>query len=748
MRFGIGLAALRHLGVRRATLALAASAGAALSPSANQPPTVDQARIRANKWMNKQDEHAWLENVLGDDVLEWVRQQNDEALAKLSNPEGSTLYNRVYKVLTSDERIPYLRKIGADYYNFWTDDANKRGVWRRTSLESYRSGSPEWVNVLSIDDLNAREGESWVYKGHVLLDAGGDAPPTRTLLRLSRGGADAVVTREFDLVEKRFITEAEGGFVVPEAKSRVDWLSADELLVGTDFGAGSMTSSGYPRTVRRWKRGTPLEEATLVYEGAEEDVSVGGYVSRHQGREYEWRYRSPTFYTSKKALRPHVEGANDAAWIELDGVLPDDADVSPFGEQLLVELRTEWRGHAAGSLLATPISALAPGVEPPLITLFTPDERSSLESFTITANKLVLKVLSNVRVALRTYTCAPGDGLWRRDATEAEPVIGGVSISSVDSDRSDEVWLVEWSHIKPQTLSLANLAAGGQQGLESAQPLRSLPAQFDASQLEVTQAFAASEDGTQVPYFVVRRRGATGPAPTLLYGYGGFEISLTPNYMSTLGEWLESGGTYVEANIRGGGEFGPSWHQQALKSARHRAYEDFEAVAESLIATGVTTSKQLACRGGSNGGLLVGNMITRRPDLWGAVVCAVPLLDMKRFSKLLAGASWTAEYGDPETTDWEEFLFRYSAYHQIDPDVAYPPLLMTTSTRDDRVHPYHARAFVKRLQETGNAETVTYYENIEGGHGGAADPKQSAFMICLYQNFLKKTIGKGYFDEP
>ena len=742
--------ALRGIGARKLALAVSVSASAAGITATNTIAEANnQMQQRAASWLkNHQDQHKWLEQVLGEEALTWVKAQNKHSVDFLGDPKDTPLYERVYQTLTSKDKIPFLRKIGDQYYNFWTDDTNKRGVWRRTTLESYRTGKPDWETVLSIDDLNKEEGESWVYKGHVLLDEGGEEKPTRTLMCLSRAGADATVTREFDLVKKQFIEPSDGGFYLPEAKSRVDWLSRDEILVGTDFGPDSLTSSGYPRTVRRWKRGTPLAEAILVYEGETTDVSVGGYLTRHQGREYEWRYRSPTFYTSKKALRAHdPTGKEEHEWIDLDGIIPDDAHVSVFGRQILVELRTEWRGFPAGSLLATPIHALASGVELPLVSLFRPEDRTSLEGYTITSSKLILKCLSNVRVKLLSYSCSAEDDLWRRDySTEPDAEIGGVSVSAVDSDRSDEVWLTRWGYLEPYTLSMADIATGIG-GLASATRLRSLPSQFDAQNLEVSQGFATSKDGTEVPYFLVRRRDCKEVSPTLLYGYGGFEISLTPNYLSTLGSWLESGGAYVEANIRGGGEFGPTWHQQALKSKRNKAYEDFEAVAEKLIETGVTTSERLACRGGSNGGLLVGNMFTRRPDLWGAVVCAVPLLDMKRFSKLLAGASWMAEYGDPDSSDWDDFLHRYSPYHQIDPDVKYPPMLMTTSTRDDRVHPYHARAFVHRLQDVGKSGNTFYYENIEGGHGGAADPEQSAFMICLYQNFLKKTIGKGFFPD-
>ena len=332
--------------------------------------------------------------------------------------------------------------------------------------------------------------------------------------------------------------------------------------------------------------------------------------------------------------------------------------------------------------------------------------------------------------------------MWSEDPGGSEAAIEGMTIRAVDREADDRVWLSTWSYLQPTTLSLSDASNGVVSMRAAAAPLRSLPAMFDASTHEVTQGCATSKDGTQVPYFMLSPKARGGPVPTVLYGYGGFQISMTPKYVATVGAaWLERGGCYVEANIRGGGEFGPSWWAAAKRENRNKAYEDFEAVAEDLVARGQTTPSMLACRGGSNGGLLVGNAMVRRPELWGAIVCAVPLLDMRRFNKLLAGASWMAEYGNPDTADWDDFLWRYSAYHHIDPDAKYPPMLMTTSTRDDRVHPYHARAFVARLRDAGHGATTTYYENIEGGHGGAADPKQSAHMLCLQYDFLAKTIG-------
>jgi len=704
--------------------------------------TVDSQRVAElnDMWAEKDGEHAWLEEVEGEAALEWVKEQNKAAVEALGDPSGSELYVRVLSILDSKDKIPHVRKIGPWLYNFWKDAENPRGLWRRTTLASYRMVEPEWEVLIDVDALGKEEGVSWVWKGHTLLKEDGKVP-TRTLVALSRGGADATVKREYDIEAKAFV---EDGFRLPEAKSRVSWQSRDVLLVGTDFGEGSLTDSGYPRLVKEWKRGNPLSDATLVFEGEAADVAVSGYVSRHGGFSYEWRSRATGFYTSKQEVRVATPAA-DGAWTKLDE-LPDDATADAFADQMLISLRTAWRGHPGGSLLAASMAEVMKGGGPAsaaLTVLFGPTERCSLEYYSATRNFLVLVTLDSVKSRLRYWRYE--GGRWEDAGSEASAKIRGVSVGPIDSEESDELWVTVSDFLQPSTLALGNAAAGPDAPVE---PLKSLPPQFDSKGLTTTQHEAISADGTKIPYFVIGPADLTldGTTPTLLYGYGGFEVSLTPSYQAVTGAaWLERGGCYVMANIRGGGEFGPDWHQAALKEKRQKAYDDFIAVAEDLVAHGVTSPKRLAIRGGSNGGLLMGNMLVQRPDLFGAVVCAVPLLDMRRYHKLLAGASWMAEYGNPDTSDWETFLKKYSAYHNLDPEAKYPPLLMTTSTRDDRVHPYHARCFVKRLAELGNVEKLLYYENIEGGHGGAADSKQQAFMTCLYIDFLFATIGK---DSP
>lgn len=433
--------------------------------------------------------------------------------------------------------------------------------------------------------------------------------------------------------------------------------------------------------------------------------------------------------------------------------MPEGARTSQFGDRLLVWLRKPWdlagRTMPGGSLLSFGIDDFCSrGTAAAAEVLFTPSARTSLQDFDATRNYLVLNILDNVKSLLHFWRWAPETSAWVSEGAEPSAAIRGASLQPLDEEESDEYFFATNSFTQPSSLSLAD-ASLGPSGVPLAKPLKQLPAQFDSSGLTTFQREARSADGTTVPYFCICKEGSKpdGTTPTLLYGYGGFEISQTPGYAALTGaSWLERGGCYVVANIRGGGEFGPSWHQAALRENRQRAYDDFVAVAEDLVASGITSPRCLGIRGGSNGGLLVGNMMVQRPDLFGAVVCAVPLLDMKRYSHLLAGASWMAEYGDPDTDDWQ-FLQRYSPYHNLDPGASYPALLMTTSTKDDRVHPYHARCFVKRLNEMDKGDTVFYYENIEGGHGGAADAKQSAYVTSLYMNFLWKMLGPDNKDE-
>ena len=669
-----------------------------------------------------QDTYAWLEDVTGDKPLAWVKEQNAKAEARLAqSPQFKEMEAGIRAVLDSDTKIPGVEKIGDYYYNFWKDKQHERGVWRRTTLVEYRKAEPLWETVLDLDALNKAEGENWVWHGANCLRP----QYTRCLIALSRGGADADVTREFDIARKEWIKD---GFFRPEAKGGLGWIDQDNVFVYTDFGDGTMTTSGYPRVVKRWKRGTPMSAATPVYEGTPQDMYIAAMHDDTPGFERDFVSRTIAFYNNELFLI----GA-DGALTKIDA--PNSAEKGVRREWLTLELREPWtvggKTYAAGSLLATKFDDFMAGKRE-FDVLFAPTDTTSLAGAAWTRNHVVLNVLDDVKNRLKVLT--HGKDGWTRSDFVGAPAFGTIGVGAVDPDESDAVWMTVTDYLTPTTLSLAQI---GQQP----EVLKTMPAFFDASGKVIEQHFATSKDGTRVPYFVVHGKDMKldGSNPTLLYGYGGFEISLTPSYSGGMGRaWLDKGGVYVVANIRGGGEYGPRWHQAALKQNRHKAYEDMAAVAQDLVSRRITSARHLGVQGGSNGGLLTGNMLTQYPELFGAVVVQVPLLDMKRYSHLLAGASWMAEYGNPDTADWE-FIKTFSPYHLFDPAKDYPPVLFTTSTRDDRVHPGHARKMAARMIDAG--KNVTYYENIEGGHGGAANNAQAAHMSALAYSFLWEQLG-------
>jgi len=670
------------------------------------------------------DPYLWLEDVTGDKQLAWARERNAESVRALAEADDfKTLETRLLAILDSKDRIPMVSKIGDHLYNFWRDARNPKGIWRRTTLAEYRKSDPAWETVLDLDRLAATERENWVWHGATVLE-----PEDRLcLVSLSRGGADADVVREFDLETKAFVAD---GFALPEAKSRVAWRDRESLFVATDFGPGSLTTSGYPRTVREWRRGTPLADATPVFEGKLDDMSVGAYRDLTPGFERDFVTRQITFWTNELFLR------RDGRLMKIEK--PDDANAAVHREWLLLELRSDWqvggKTFKAGSLLATDFEGFLSGRRE-LHVLFEPTERTSLVAWAGTRHHILITTLDNVRSRVEAVTFV--DRAWHRQPLAGIPEFGTASVIPLDELESDDCWLVTSSPLEPSTLSLGSATTPA----VIPERLKHTPAFFNAKGLEVEQHEAVSNDGTRIPYFQIGPAGLPrdGSTPTLLYGYGGFEIPLVPGYNATAGSaWLEKGHVYAIANIRGGGEFGPRWHQAALKEKRPRAYEDFAAVAEDLVRRKVTSPKHLGIMGGSNGGLLVGNMYVRRPDLFGAVVCQVPLLDMRRFNRLLAGASWMGEYGDPDKPDDWAFIRGFSPYHNVDRARVYPPILITTSTRDDRVHPGHARKMTALLIQQG--KDVLYYENIEGGHGGAADNKQRAFMDALGWTFLDRRL--------
>ena len=669
-----------------------------------------------------EDRFLWLEDVTGEKSLDWARARNAESAKVLVTPEEGALEKRLLDILDSKERIPDVNKLGPYYYNFWRDAKNPRGIWRRTTLDEYRKPEPAWQTVIDVDALGAAEKESWVWHGANCLRPG----YKRCLVSLSRGGADASVHREFDLENRVFLKD---GFFLPEAKSQVDWVDENTLFVGTNFGEGSLTTSGYPRIAKLWKRGTPLAQAETVFEGKPEDVAVVGIHDATRGYERDFVQRSPTFFSDELYLR------RDGKLVKIDKPLSANANV--HRDLLLLELRDDWtvggKTYPAGALVAADFEAFLKG-ERKLDVLFEPGERRSLQGYSPTLRAILVNELDNVKN--RVFVLSRKGGAWTREALPNMPEFGTVAARAVDDEESDDYFLTVTDYTTPTSLSLGGVGRG------TAEKLKQLPAFFDASGLVVSQHETASKDGTRIPYFQVSRKDLAldGKNPTLLYGYGGFEVSLLPEYRGSVGAaWLEKGGVYVVANIRGGGEFGPKWHQAALKENRHKAYEDFIAVGEDLIRRKVTSTPHLGIQGGSNGGLLMGNMLTLRPDLWGAIVCQVPLLDMRRYHTLLAGASWMEEYGNPDDPKEWSFLQGFSPYHQLKPGVKYPPTLFMTSTRDDRVHPGHARKMMASMSAMG--QDVLYYENIEGGHGGAANNQQAAHMAALAYTFLWQRLG-------
>ncbi|WP_030848189.1 prolyl oligopeptidase family serine peptidase [Streptomyces sp. NRRL F-4474] len=669
--------------------------------------------------MSDEDPYLWLEDVSGEDALAWVRERNAETVDALTGEPGfKVLEQEMREVLDDDGRIPHVVRRGRHLYNFWQDADHVRGLWRRTTLEEYRTDRPAWEVLLDLDALAEAEEEKWAWAGSRVL-----APEHRhALVLLSRDGADACVVREFDLETLEFVAD---GFTVAEAKTRIGWIDHDRVWIGTDFGAGSMSTSGYPLQVRRWRRGTPLEDAELVYEGRPGDLSASGWHDDTPGFERDFVHRQIDFWKQELFLLP--EDASGAP-VKID--VPDDASASVHREWLTVTTKTPWLGHPAGSLLAFDFTAFLAGARQAEV-LFTPDERTALAGYSWTRNHLILGTRADVSSSLELLTPGTGADGWQRAPLPGVPQLSTASVTCTDPDVSDEYFHLVTGFLQPSTLYRGT--AGGE---DDSEPVKRSPALFDAAGLTVSQFFATSADGTRIPYFVVGPEERSGPGPTLLYGYGGFEISMVPSYSAVTGRaWLARGGTYVVAGIRGGHEYGPAWHRAALGANRIRAYEDFAAVARDLVSRDITTPAQLGIEGGSNGGLLMGAMLTREPGLFGAVVAHVPLLDMLRFHKLLAGASWIAEYGDPDDSADRPHLEDISPYHRIRTDgPAYPPLLLLTSTRDDRVHPGHARKMAARLREAGHP--VFFHEHIGGGHAGATDHRQTAFNEALVHTFL------------
>ncbi|MBU2893187.1 prolyl oligopeptidase family serine peptidase [Colwellia sp. D2M02] len=660
------------------------------------------------------DPYLWLEEVEGEKALNWVKEKNKRSLAHLKSHESyQGVYDNTLEIMNDKERIPYARERAGFYYNFWRDENHVRGIYRRTTFEEYQKASPKWETVLDIDALAKQDNENWVYKGMNCHK------PTyqRCLVSLSRGGADATVIKEFDVKTKSFV---KGGFSLPEAKSSVSWHSENKVFVGTDFGEGSMTDSGYPAVVKVWQRGTKLETAKTLFETDKTSIAAGGSTVYDGDTPHHIISEATSFYTR------NVFVINNGKLTKLN--IPEDASVVGLNNnKIFVQLKSSWGDFVQAEVIYTDIDSLIVG-KATFTSFIKPTKTISIEGLSFTKSAILVTVMDDVKNKLYRYRPSKNDQ-WQVEQVNF-PENGSITVFNTDTAK-DDFFVNYTDFLTPSSLYLVN---GNDLVINK---LKGEKSHFDADNFVAKQHFATSKDGTKVPYFIVHDKNIklNGKNPTLLYGYGGFEVSMQPYYSSVTGKnWLEKGGVYVMANIRGGGEYGPSWHQAALKQNRHKAYEDFEAIAEDLITRKVTSPKHLGIQGGSNGGLLVGAAFTRRPDLYNAVICQVPLLDMKRFNKLLAGASWMGEYGNPDNADEWEYIKTYSPYHNLKSSVNYPKVFFTTSTRDDRVHPGHARKMVAKMEDMGL--DVLYFENMEGGHAGAANNEQRAMVSSLSYAYL------------
>ncbi|MGF1544369.1 MAG: prolyl oligopeptidase family protein [Parvularculaceae bacterium] len=702
-----------------------AANAAATAARASSPP---KAAALATQSRAEADPHIWLEDVDGEKALAWVRAENARTTETLeADVRFADLRDAARAIVNDRERIPAPSLNGDEVRNFWRDEASPRGIWRRASLASYLSGAPEWRTILDVDALAAAEDENWIFAGVTALAPDGD----RAIVALSRGGADAAVRREFRVSSGRVV---DGGFSLPEAKGGVAWENEDTILAAIAdvdaLGPDAATASGYPRLVRRLTRGAPLADAPVVFEGRADDVGVWPAAIVRGGRAYRFITRAITFFESEHYLLD--EGGSPRLLplprkSEIEGVIDGFA---------IASLQADWRqGEAAfekGDLVALHL------VSGEASLVFRPTERQAVAGVATGGAAVFVELLDNVVGSILKIARA-GDG-WRREPVTL-PGVGQASLGGVNPLGADAFVFFD-SPTVPSTLYYLDKAGARRRVMQS-------PAYFDAGGVVMRQFEATSKDGVAVPYFVIGRSDAieSGRAPVIQYGYGGFEVPTTPGYAGVVGKlWLEKGGVYVIANIRGGGEFGPRWHQAALREYRQRAFDDFFAVSEDLISRGVATPARLGAYGGSNGGLLMGVALTQRPDLYGALAIGVPLLDMLRYHELLAGASWVDEYGDPTDPRMAEILRAYSPYHNVRPATAYPKPFFFTSTRDDRVHPGHARKMAARMREHGH--DFLYYENIEGGHGAAANLDQLAYRAALQYAYFWSTLGGRATDAP
>ncbi len=663
------------------------------------------------------DPYLWLEEVEGARAAAWVDGQNARTVAAFGGPAVEQDATTLAAIFDRPDKIALPGRRGAWWYNFWNDAAHPRGVWRRTTAESYLTDDPHWDVLIDLDALAAAESEDWIWKGATTRPIEHD----RAIVSLSRGGSDAVVLREFDLGMKAFVS---GGFTLSEAKGYAAWIDDDTLLLASAHG-GAVTSSGYGRTVRLWRRGTKPEEAPVLFEVPADHMSAYGGVDRTDRERPVWFYDQVGFFDVQ-------------VWREKTQLdLPTGVNLDAAGGWLAIKPRKDWtvagRTWRGDSLLGIRLDAFLAG-DRTFELLFEPQPRRVLNHFTWNAGRLLLSISDNLDPVYEALV--PGER-WTRTTLAGLPRIGVVDVWPIDVERSEangELLASTQDPLSPSTL--LRLEPG-----KAPAVLKRSPPVFAAEGLVVTRHEAVSIDGERIPYVQTGPATETGDAPVYMTGYGGFGIASRPYYNSAIGKlWLERGGTSVLANIRGGGEFGVPWHEAGRSAGKRLTHDDFAAVAADLVRRGVTTPKRIAAEGGSNGGILISNMMTRYPERFGALLCTIPLIDMRRYSKLLAGASWIAEYGDPDKPEEWAWLRTYSAYHTAEPGRPYPPILFATTRRDDRVHPGHARKMAAKLQAMGYREAY-FYEPPAGGHGYGKDNRERAYFMALGYAFLKKNIG-------
>ncbi|WP_179476242.1 prolyl oligopeptidase family serine peptidase [Mycolicibacterium vinylchloridicum] len=673
------------------------------------------APSKTGKSVRIDDPYLWLEDLSGERALRWVEEQNASTLSELRSERLEEMQAEALAIMDASDKIPSVQRRGDFLYQFWRDADHPQGLWRRTTLDQYLAEQTDWETVVDVDALAAAEDENWVWAGAEVLEP----EYARALILLSRGGADTVVVREFDMTTKQFVP---GGFTVAEARTDISWEDDDTVLVATDFGEGSLSAIGMPLIVKRWRRGTALDQAETVFTARAGDLGAAAGVYRTPG------YERTLFVRMIDNRNKEIFLLHGGELVQLD--IPADGSVSMHRQWIVISVPTGWtRGdasHPSGTVLVADLDEFLSGTAD-LHIIYEPGGPSIFQGAVWTRDYLVVATLEDV--ASRLHVMTPG--IWEAHPIPGVPENTDTYIEAIDPF-SNEIFLSSTSLDKPRRI-LHGLVGG------SVREIKTAPARFNADDLVVSQHFATSLDGTRIPYFLVTHRDSTGPAPTLLHGYGGFAISQLPGYLGVTGRlWVERGGNFALANIRGGGEYGPDWYFQSINAGRHRVAEDFAAVATDLIERGVTTAAGLGATGTSAGGLLMGVMLTQYPQLFGALVCGQPLLDMRRFPVLGVGAAFVAEYGNPDDPDDWEFIKQYSPYHNIDADRTYPPILITTSTNDDRVHPGHARKMTAALQAAGHQAAL--YESTDGGHAGASTNAQAAFETALMYEFLHRNL--------